>query len=298
MDINNYLAKEQPNTFRYYFNNAYKNKQNKNININNKTQKNKSLKNIKKITIFDNYLNKKNSIKNGNLHLNKKLNFNDKCKAKNLKEKILKKSLNKPNLIKKIEFLTLNTNNNPNSNNNNGQDLSFNKNIDTNSSYRTTNYKTSYNQKKILNISFNNKKKQIENEKHNISTYSSIYKNNYLNYKKNKKVSLKKIKINENKFKNGNNSTKNNKKVKIKKIDFLKQSNTNIDNDNNEKQLLILNNDVERLIKENNIIKEKTNKKFRFCKSTKKNNYKNININEFTKDFLIIPKQYSNKNIS
>ena len=41
--------------------------------------------------------------------------------------------------------------------------------------------------------------------------------------------------------------------------------------------------------------KEKTKKKYEFSKSNKNMGYKNININDFKNDFIIIPKKYDNK---
>ena len=41
--------------------------------------------------------------------------------------------------------------------------------------------------------------------------------------------------------------------------------------------------------------KEKTNKKYGFSKSNKNMGYKDININNFKNDFIIIPKKYDYK---
>ena len=179
----------------------------------------------------------------------------------------------------------------------NKSSLSLNKYLDTNSSYRRTKCKESNNSKKILNTSFNDKQIKISNNKKYIANYNTTNKSNLNNSislnQKNKKINLKQTKIGDNKFVKGYKITKDHKKVRIKKIDFLPKPKGSFRNDKVENQLLNLNKDLDRLIKENNLIKEKTNKKFRFCKSIKKNIYKNININDFSKDFFIIPKQYS-----
>ena len=307
LDINNYFTSALPNTYSYrnHFNEKTKiiiNKKLKSKLFKKSSNKFEALKNLKKYPINRDYLNKnyeQNSIQNTDRIYNsknvqsiqKKLSYNELYKLKNTKgKKNLKKSINKPNLIKKIEFFTFNE---KNKNNSNIKDihLSFNKMIDKNSSYKKKRFDEFNDSKKKLNISFNFNKFKKENISNNSTINKYIYKYDYystLNNKNNKIIASKKIK-------KGNNTNKN-KKIKM---DILKKSNFNID-DNNEKQLINLNNDVERLIKENNLIKEKTNEKFRFrfYKSSKKNIYNKININDFAKDFFIIPKEYSNYKLS
>ena len=304
LDINNNLINEaQINSYRNYFNT--KAKKSKNLNETQKIYKNISSKNSKKFNMHKSYVNlsnidksNKNTINNiikkeGKI-LKKKLSYNEIFKPKTNKEKINKKSLNKTNLIKNIEFISLKNNSKKIVNK---SILSLNEYLDTNSSYRITKCKESNNSKKIINISFNNKQIKISNNKKYITNYYTKNKSNHNNNitlnQNNKKINLKQTNIGENKFVKGYKTTKNHKKIRIKKIDFLPKPKGSFRNDKDENQSINLNKDLDRLIKENNLIKEKTNKKFRFCKSIKKNIYKNININDFSKDFFIIPKQYS-----
>ena len=120
-----------------------------------------------------------------------------------------------------------------------------------------------------MSLSFKQTKNQKERKTYNFNTYK-IHKKNiiFLNSKnKNKKSEMKNNHTNESKYIKSYNdkNMKNIKKIKIKKIDIIDKSNIS----NNENIFFNLNNYLERLIKENNLIKEKTNKKFRFCKSTK-----------------------------
>ena len=304
LDINNNLINETPiSSYRNYFNT--KAKKNKNLNETQKLNKNISSNKLKKYNMYKSYLNLSNinksnkntinnSIKKEDKILKKKLSYNEIFKPNTNKEKINKKTLNKTNLIKNIEFISLK---NYSKKSVSKSSLSLNKYLDTNSSYRKTKCKESYNSKKILNISFNDKQIKICNNKKYISNNNTINKSNHNNNltlnQKNKKINLKQTNIVDNKLLKGYKTTKNDKKVRIKKIDFLPKPKGGFRNDKEENQLFNLNKDLDRLIKENNLIKEKTNKKFRFCKSIKKNIYKNININDFSKDFFIIPKQYS-----
>ena len=305
LDINNNLLNDTSITsYPNYFNT--KAKKNQNSNINKKFNKILELKNSKKYSTYKSYIDNNNikdinnisNIQKNEIIIKKKLNSKGISKYKISKENFDKNNLNKCSFIKNIEFISLNNKNKNNNSIKSQSCLSLNKNFDINSSYRRTKYKELNNSKKILNISFNDKQFKIGIKKENISNYSTINKSNNSCYltqnKKNKNLSLKNINKSENEFRGGYNSTKNNKKIKIKKIDFLNKSIKQNKNDNNEKQLLNLNEDLDRLIKENNIIKEKANKKFRFCKSIRKNIYKNININDFSKDFFIVPKQYFN----
>ena len=259
LDLNSYYITETPNAYNSYRDYSHKNNH------------------------LINYKNNKFSTKTNNKNLKKKLSYNG-INININKQKMNKKTEIKKNLIKKIEFFC------PNYNNLNDKKFLTlnNKSINRNTSYRFP--KKDNFPKKILNISFNykslNNKNKSEKKKY-FSNLNSIT-NNFLNSnKKRKNINCKK-----DKKKCNSNNYKTIKKIKIKKIDILYSAR----NDINEKKLLNLKNDLDNLIKENNIIKEKTNKKFRFCKSKKKDIYKNININEFTKDFLIVPKQYININ--
>ena len=85
------------------------------------------------------------------------------------------------------------------------------------------------------------------------------------------------------------------KKTKLKKYDNLSnlynlnKSNNNSKNNIKDKPLFCVEIDLSKLTNESFTNKEKTNKKFKFSKSTKKMCYKDININDFSKDFIIIP---------
>ena len=76
-----------------------------------------------------------------------------------------------------------------------------------------------------------------------------------------------------------------------KKINSFNKSINDIKQDNNDKPLFCVNIDLEKLMNETNSNNGKENKKYRFSKSTKRISYKNININDFAKDFFIIPKK-------
>ena len=254
LDINSYLLNDIHNTNSsrvYYAHNYFRNE-------NKKFNKNLVSKNVKRISLLQKlYLDNSNNKSNRNI-----LGYCDIYKLK-INKKRIKKSLNKPNLIKKIEFISFKNNNYKNC----SQYLSFNKQeYKTKSSNKKSKEKSLNISKKILNLSFKHTKYKKERKTYNFNTYKNHTKNIiFLNSKnKNPKLEMKNNHINESKSIKAYND-KNIKKIKIKKIDIIDKSNIT----NNENIFFNLNNDLERLIKENNLIKEKTNKKFRFCKSTK-----------------------------
>ena len=257
LDINNnIIINEAPYSYRNMIkkniNNYNKISLNQNNNINNYL-----LRDTKKYTTYNSYLNKYNKInyKEEEKTLNdKKLLSSNIKNIKNGKVKNINKSmskLNKKNLIKKIEFISFNNNNKKS-------------NITT---YRKNKQKIiNNNSNKILNISFNTNKKEnlLLFDKGNNCKYflkKNIMKKNILDKKMNKKI---------NSFN--------------KSINDIKQN-------NNDKPLFCVKIDLEKLMNETNSNNGKKNKKYRFSKSTKRISYKNININDFAKDFFIIPKK-------
>ena len=117
--------------------------------------------------------------------------------------------------------------------------------------------------KELNNIDKDNKKKKV---KHNFSFDKHISKNN----------------INE------NTSRKIHKNKKPNKLFNFKNK--------KEKEKITFNVqiDLTKLINENSFYKNKPKKTFRFSKSSKKIINNNININNFSKDFLFIPRPKNN----
>ena len=259
LDINSYLQNDIPNSCRDYFANNYFRNKNKKFN------KNLIAKNVKRFSSYHSLCLDKSK----NKSYRDILGYCDIYKLKISKEKELKKPFNKPNLIKKIEFISFKKDIN-NNNKNSKQNLSFNlQELNNNNSSKNSKQKSLNNSKRILNISFKQKPNVKERKTYNYTNNTSTNNNNSINLKnKKRKLNLKKNYLCEAKFTKPYKD-KNIKKIKIKKIDIIDKQN-DIKNETNEKLFFNLNNDLERLIKENNLIKEKTNKKFRFCKSTRK----------------------------
>lgn len=109
---------------------------------------------------------------------------------------------------------------------------------------------------------------------------------------------LRKNNTSEKSFNNMSNERKNSKNLKTKKkVDLsMPNNNKNYNKENsNDKPLFYVQIDLSKLMNETSGQKEKTIKKYEFSKSNKNMGYKNININHFKNDFIIIPKKYDNK---
>ena len=304
LDMNNLIINDTPNSYR----------ENKHEIKNSKLNTHFFLKNSQRYITYKNFLNNTNSNKkynynyNYNFSNNKKSNKielknSSKNKIKIDKSKFLKKSLSKPKLSKKISLISLD-------NKYLEHNLSFSKHIKTNNSYRMNKTKRNCIPKNLLRISFN------KNNSNGLNNSSNLYLKNrnkreriteYYNYsnksiknlnKKNKIYYLRKNNTSEKSFNNISNGRTNSKNRKSKKNIDLSRSNSNKKSNkenSNDKPLFYVQIDLSKLMNETSAQKKKTNKKYEFSKSNKNMGYKNININDFKNDFIIIPKKYDNK---
>jgi hypothetical protein len=294
LDMNNMIINDTPKSYRENNNN--------NKIKNSKLNSHFFLQNSQRCITYKNFL-------NNNFSNNKKSNKIDlkqlsKNKIKIDKSNILKKSQSKPKLSKKISLISLD-------NKYLEHNLSFSKqHIKTNNSYRMNRTKRNGIPKNLLRISFN------KNNSNGLNNSSNLYLKNrnkreriteYCNYsnksiknlnKKNKIYYLKKNKTSEKSFNNLKSGRIDTKSLKTKKKKDLSRSNSNKEinkEKSNDKPLFFVQIDLSKLMKETSAKKEKTNKKYGFSKSNKNMGYKDININDFKNDFIIIPKKYDYK---
>ena len=305
LDMNNMIINNTPKSYR----------ENNNKIKNNKLNSHFFLKNSQRYITYKNFLNSSNSNSNSNYNYNFSFSNNKKSnkiemkklsknKIKIDKSNFLKKSLSKPKLSKKISLISLD-------NKYLEHNLSFSKqHIKTNNSYRINRTKRNCIPKNLLKISFNKNNSNCLNNSSNLYLKNRNKKERiteYYNYsnrsiknlnKKNKIYCLKKNKTSEKSFTNLKNGRADAKSLKTKKKIDLSRSNSNkeINKENsNDKPLFYVQIDLSKLMNETSAKKEKTNKKYGFSKSNKNIGYKDININDFKNDFIIIPKKYDNK---
>ena len=305
LDMNNMIINNTPKSYR----------ENNNKIKNNKLNSHFFLKNSQRYITYKNFLNSSNSNSNSNYNYNFSFSNNKKSnkiemkklsknKIKIDKSNFLKKSLSKPKLSKKISLISLD-------NKYLEHNLSFSKqHIKTNNSYRINRTKRNCIPKNLLKISFNKNNSNCLNNSSNLYLKNRNKKERiteYYNYsnrsiknlnKKNKIYCLKKNKTSEKSFTNLKNGRADAKSLKTKKKIDLSRSNSNkeINKENsNDKPLFYVQIDLSKLMNETSAKKEKANKKYGFSKSNKNIGYKDININDFKNDFIIIPKKYDNK---
>jgi len=306
LDMNNIIINDTPNSYR----------ENNNKIKNNKLNTNFFLKNSKRYITYKNFQNNSNSNSNSKYNYNYNFSNNKKSTKKETKKisknkikidksNILQKSLSKPKLSKKISLISLD-------NKYLDHNLSFSKHIKTNSSYRMNTTKRNCIPKNLLRISFNKKSSnglnnssnlylKNRNKKERITEYYNYSNKSIKNLnKKNKIYYLTKNKTSEKSFKNLKNVRTDAKSLKNKKRIILSRSNSNKEiskekENSNDKPLFYVQIDLSKLMNETSSKKEKTKKKYAFSKSNKNMGYKDININNFKNDFIIIPKKYDNK---
>ena len=251
---------------------------NKSINLN--LVKNKKEKKIKKINLINDEFSKK---------INNKIKkeFNDLTLNEYLKEQI--KHINEKN-YNNNNINNNNINNKENKENENIQPINNINNINNRNSNKSkekkllNNYITYYNYKCIPN----NQKIKHDKNKSNKSTINSKKSNIDLPKPKINNIKGKILNINLNR-KNSHflSHRKYNSFDKGMKNIFTGRSSQNLNNTNNHKiKIVNLQIDLNEL---KNVNKDNTKKSFKFSKSSKKINEK-ININNFTKDFFILPK--------
>ena len=238
-------------------------------------QINKIVKNNNKAFTKNNYITYNNYINNSKSKI-----LNKKNKKEEEKINYIKICPNKNNNIKKNTFLRNSTNNGR------IRDFNFHNNFTlkqfsfiSNSPNKFKFRKINSSKKHNISISSNDELNQNDKDK---NPKKKILRHNY---SFDKHISY--ININE----NSSRSVYKNKKQKLNKLVNLK----------NKKEKITFNVqiDLTKLINENSFCKNKPKKSFRFSKSSRKIINNNININNFNKDFYIIPRpkiNYENSN--
>ena len=182
--------------------------------------------------------------------------------------------------------------NNDDKNNNNNKEK---KKSSLKNSYITYNNYINVGMHKNNCIKINNNKsfREKKQKKSNISSKKLSSSSSFINLPKPKIGKIKKIQLITTNYKNKINK-KNSKNILLSKseknIFINKNDNNNIKMRQKEKIYVNLEIDLNNLINNSNIYKDNHKKSFSFSKSSKKIINNNININNFTKDFFIIPK--------